>query len=148
MLDLHTIFPPLLYVGAARCDSPISVKVFPAFEADANFFAANQSRRTYIRASFPEEFDPPKELGEWLQATPLQLLVTKIAEQTHFVAPVYRGKPFWIGQQKSDVEIAAILAEMQRREGIDEAEYRAFESRILKQLGTAINNANSAGITH
>jgi len=111
------------------------------YERDAKFFSGSPDRRLNIRDAMPEEFDLEMPIGEWLQVPTLWVTVTLVSKGIHSVAPVYRGKQFW-SAIKNDESVGLILADMARREGIDAAEFMAFERRIITRNKTTLLGEN------
>lgn len=134
--DLYQLCPPLFSLGLLRIDSPSSHNK-EIYAQDRQFFTLHKRRSLYIRGSYSEEFDFAMSVEDLLRVPHLHVLVTQIATGVHQITPLYRGKSFWYGNDTSDGEIIQIVIEMARRNGIDQAEFAAYEQNRIKTLHAA-----------
>jgi hypothetical protein len=133
MIDtVYQLCPPLLALGLLRIDSPIS-HARDVYDRDKEYFALHQGRNLYIRSDYIGEFDSRTDPGQWLQIPRLQVLVTQLATGVHQITPVYRGKAFFYDEVKTDSEIALILIEMARRDGMNMGEWSKFEASWIER---------------
>lgn len=129
MPDIYSVTPSLFLMNALRIDSPVS-NHRQKYAEDCEFFDKHRSRRFRIREGAPDELELAVELGQWLQLPRQWLLITKLCDGVHQATPVYRGtKPFWT-EAKTDLDVTHTLIEMAKRQGIDAAEWLAFEKKV------------------
>ena len=132
LTDIYQLCPPSFGLGILRIDSPTKHNREP-YEQDKQFFALHKGRSLYLRGDYRNEFDIALETEEWLRLPRLQVLVTQVSIGVHLVTPVYRGKQFFYDNLGSDAEVALVLVEMQRRGGMNAAEWMAFESQWIER---------------
>lgn len=143
--DVYLLTPPFFSTGALRIDSPAAS--FPdAYKLDTAFFAAHSHRRQNIRKIQFKEFDPPFELGDWMQVPQLWVWVNRLALGVHSITPVYRGRSFFTEDLQSDEQVITVLLDMQRRGGISEPEFRAFAQRNNERLAQALASSNQKAV--
>lgn len=145
LADIYQLSAPLFAMGVLRIDSPTKNNR-EAYEQDKEFFALHKGRSFYLRGDYRNEFDLGLDTGEWLSLPRLHVLVTQLSSGVHQVTPVYRGKQFFYDNLGSDAEVALVLVEMQRREGMNTAEWQAFEAKWIERQLTS--NAPKDEVTH
>jgi hypothetical protein len=137
MKDIHQLCPPLFALGLLRIDSPSSHRS-EVYRQDKEFFHLHKVRNLYLRAAYFGEFDLEMEIGDRLRVPTLHVLVTQLATGFHQVAPLYRGKPFFHGNEATDLEVMQIVVEMARRNGIDKLEWVAYAEKQLERTMGAL----------
>lgn len=130
--NIPQFFASAFYKGIVRIDSPAS-HVTSVYEEDTRFFAHNKRRKMYIRSIWPDEFgttfsDSPRPFQ-------IHVLVKQLAIGTHEVTAAYVGRSFWL-LATTDLEIIQALIEIDRRRGIESAEWDAF-TRAVKEHSKA-----------
>ncbi len=128
MPSIYRLTPSLQMMNCLRIDSNVS-NSGEVYDRDRTFFKKNPHRHTLIRHNAPCELDLELSTGRWLEAPALWLSVTRVSGDTHLVVAVYRGKQFWT-DANTDADVAIVLVEMAKREGIDLREWVAFEDRV------------------
>jgi hypothetical protein len=130
---VYQLCPPLFSLGLLRIDSP-STHPKDVYARDKEFFQLHPKRNLYIRAAYFGEFDFEMSIEDSLRTPQLHVLIAKYASGFHQVTPIYRGSSFFYGNDTTDLEILEIANEMQRRNGIDIAEWRAFEGKHMQRV--------------
>jgi hypothetical protein len=105
------------------------------FQADESFFAANPSRRTYLRPAFKLEYDLDEAETQNIAPPMLWVCVSQHAPGFHMILPVWRGQAFWNGRQSdSGAGVGALLLQMCLRGGIHIAEWYSYisDQRVRK----------------
>lgn len=97
------------------------------YGADCLFFTIEPLRRTYLRPAFPNEYDIEERETENVDRPTLWVLVSKVAQGTHFILPVWRGSAMWAGIDcDSDEKVAALVLQMCLRGGVHLSEWMSY----------------------
>ena len=164
---IAAITPPSFSLALMRIDTAFTALSDGMFKIDCEWFKKHSKRRLLIRREGIGEFDPRivphthPAFNICLDKPPLWVLVMRLMQGTHLVIPVYRGAAFWqevIGDYQpthfgtpavsTDDEVANLLIEMQRCNGVDLNGFKEWFVRYVKAIQEPKQLSTSTGMVN
>jgi hypothetical protein len=123
MPNIPQFIPTVFYSGIVRIDSPARQSML-VYDHDKKFFLQNRKRKLYLRMRCIGEFG--LSIANFNDGPHVWVLVFQLAPSIHMVMPVFVGPSLFNGNDSTDLDTVQILIEMERLNGIDPFEWRAF----------------------
>ncbi len=150
---INGITPPAFSLALMRIDTAFTALSDGLFQSDSEWFRLHSKRKLLLRRESNGEFDPaivPQTHPAFhvcIDKPPLWVLVMRVMSGVHVCIPVYRGEAMWqelrgdypkshicVPAMSTDDEVANLLIEMQRCNGVDLSAFKEWFARYVKAV--------------